>query len=98
LKNKVLVVGVTNDPVTPYPDALATYNMMGSNNANFMTHDGFGHCTVSDPNNCTWSNLIGYFINGIPSPYFSRQYLPLSKYPDTGADFKELSPPMEQPV
>ena len=26
LKNKILVVGITDDPVTPYTDALATYN------------------------------------------------------------------------
>ena len=64
LKNKILVVGVTQDPVTPYPDALAIYNMIGSDNANFLVHDGFGHCTVSDPNDCTWNNLIGYFVNG----------------------------------
>jgi len=70
LKNKILVVGVTDDPVTSYPDALATYNMMGSDNANFLVHEGFGHCTVSDPNNCTWNNLIGYFVNGSP-PYHS---------------------------
>jgi hypothetical protein len=65
LKNKILVIGVTDDPVTPYHSAQDTYKTIGSDNANFMVHDGFGHCTVSDPNNCTWSALINYFVNGI---------------------------------
>jgi len=65
LPNKMLVIGVTDDPVTPYHSAQATYNLIGSDNANFMTHDGSGHCTTSDPNNCTWSALQSYFVNGI---------------------------------
>lgn len=65
LKNKILVIGVTDDPVTPYHGAQETYQAIGSDNANFLVHDGFGHCSVSDPNNCTWNALINYFVNGI---------------------------------
>lgn len=66
LRNKILVVGITDDPVTPYTDAWATYNMIGSDNANFMIHDAFGHCTLSNENTCTSNNLKRYFVNGIP--------------------------------
>jgi hypothetical protein len=59
------VVGITDDPVTPYIDALAMYNMIGSDNANFMIHDAFGHCTLSNENSCTSNNLKRYFVNGI---------------------------------
>jgi TAP-like protein len=64
LNNKVMVIGVTNDPVTPYPSALNTYNMMGPDNAVFLVHDGFGHCTISDPNNCTSGAITSFLVNG----------------------------------
>ena len=68
-------MSVTQDPVTPYPDALATFNMIGSDNANFLVHDGYGHCTVFDPSDCTWNNLIGYFVNGNLPPRRTRRIL-----------------------
>jgi len=64
LRNKVMVIGVTDDPVTPYPSALSTYEMMGPDNAVFLIHDGFGHCSVADPNNCTWGAITNFFVNG----------------------------------
>jgi TAP-like protein len=68
LNNKVLVIGVTDDPVTPYTSAQATYNMMGQDNANFLVHEGFGHCSIADPNNCTTNALINFFVNGMFLP------------------------------
>ena len=64
LANKVLVIGVTDDPVTPYPGALTTYEMLGDDNAAFLVHEAFGHCSTADPNNCTWAALQNYFVNG----------------------------------
>ena len=60
LSNKVLVIGVTDDPVTPYSGAQSTYEMLGSDNANFL-HKAFGHCSTSDPHNCTWDALTNSF-------------------------------------
>jgi len=68
LANKVLVIGVTDDPVTPYPGALTTYEMLGEDNAAFLVHEAFGHCSTADPNNCTWLALQNYFTNGPQYP------------------------------
>jgi len=72
LANKVLVIGVTDDPVTPYPGALTTYEMLGDDNAAFLVHEAFGHCSTADPNNCTWAALQNYFINGTHPPRHPR--------------------------
>ena len=66
LNNKMLVIGVTDDPVTPYHSALNTYGVIGANNSNFLVHKGFGHCSVSNRNNCTTAAITSYFVNGIP--------------------------------
>lgn len=65
LRNKVLVIGVTGDPVTPYAEALNLYNFLGSENANFLVHDAMGHCSVSHPNNCTKGAIKEFFVTGI---------------------------------
>jgi hypothetical protein len=65
LRNKILVIGITGDPVTPYHSALNTYNLIGSQNANFLRHEGIGHCTPSSRNNCTQSAIMDYFANGL---------------------------------
>jgi hypothetical protein len=59
--NKILVIGGTNDPITPYHGALSTYEYIGSENANFLIHDGYGHCALANPNNCT-NSAIGSFL------------------------------------
>ena len=64
LSNKLLVIGVTEDPVTPYSGALNTYEMLGDNNAVLLRHEGFGHSSVADPSNCTWNFIIDFFVNG----------------------------------
>jgi hypothetical protein len=65
LKNKMLVIGVTDDPVTPYHSALNTYNLIGANNSEFLVHDGMGHCTLANPNACTTAAIKAYFVNGM---------------------------------
>lgn len=64
LSNKMLVIGVTDDPVTPYHSALSTYSLIGSGNANFHVHDAMGHCSIANPNNCTTTMLTNYFTTG----------------------------------
>lgn len=66
LANQMLVIGVTDDPVCPYPGALETYELIGDENAVFLVHAGMGHCSVADPNNCTYDVLTSYFVNGTP--------------------------------
>ena len=64
LKNKMLVIAGTNDPVTPYDGAIATYQFIGENNAQFLVHDAFGHCTTSSPNSCTTSAIHAFLTTG----------------------------------
>ena len=66
------MIGVTDDPVTLYPGALTTYEMLGEDNAAFLVHEAFGHCSTADLNNCTWLALQNYFING---PHLPRHRL-----------------------
>src|SRR5213078_3991213 len=70
LKSKILVIGGTNDPVTPYHGALATYKFIGETNARFLVHDAFGHCTISSPNVCTTSAIHAFLTTGT---YFLNQ-------------------------
>jgi hypothetical protein len=64
LKNKILVIAGTNDPLTPYDGSLATYQFIGKNNAQFLVHDAFGHCTISSPNSCTTSAIHAFLTTG----------------------------------
>jgi hypothetical protein len=41
LANQMLVIGVTDDPVCPYPGALETYALIGDENAVFLVHEGW---------------------------------------------------------
>lgn len=81
LRNKVLVVGITGDPVTPYHSALNTYNFIGAQNANFLRHEGIGHCTMSSWNTCTEKSLTAYFVNGEISQCYEAE---LGAIPDNG--------------
>ena len=64
LANKLLIVGVTNDPITPYHGALDTYGYIGSDNANFLIHDAYGHCSIANPNSCTITAIRSFISNG----------------------------------
>jgi TAP-like protein len=68
LSNKMLVIGVTGDPVTPYHSVLNTYNLTGSGNANFLVHDAMGRCSTANPNNCTTAALNTYFTTSSALP------------------------------
>ena len=67
LKNKMLVIAGTNDPLAPYQSALATYQYIGEKNAQFLVHDAFGHCTISSPNSCTTSAIHTFLTTGYNS-------------------------------
>ena len=64
LKNKALVIGETNNPFFSYSGALATYEYLGPENANFLVHDAFGSGILADPNNCTWNAIKEYYATG----------------------------------
>jgi hypothetical protein len=66
LANQMVVIGVTDDPICPYSGALNTYELLGSDNAIFLVHEGMGHCSSANPNRCTYDVLTSYFVNGTP--------------------------------
>ena len=64
LKNKMLVVGVTDSALNSYTASLRTYQYIGENNSVFISHEGFGMGTIDTPNNCTTAILRDYLTTG----------------------------------
>ncbi|KAJ3210806.1 hypothetical protein HDU67_004990 [Dinochytrium kinnereticum] len=67
LKNKILILGNTLDPVTPLESAKILTNLM-EGNAVLLTHDGIGHCTTSQPGLCTIQHIRNHFQHGVLPP------------------------------
>lgn len=65
IANRIIVIGETNNPWYSYTGALNTYGYIGSGNANFLVHNGFGKSIRDDPNSCTSIVLQAYFVNGM---------------------------------
>jgi len=63
----LLVIGTTNDPATPYADAVALTEQMSS--AHLVTFQGEGHTAYNRGNSCINDIVNAYFLNGtIPQP------------------------------
>lgn len=91
LKNKILVVGVTNSALNSYNASMSTFQYIGENNAVFISHEGFGMGTIDNPNNCTIGILKDYLITGITKEV--KIALSLGTLPETGTNC-----PMEETV
>ncbi|MGL4831698.1 MAG: alpha/beta fold hydrolase [Propionibacteriaceae bacterium] len=64
---KILVVGSTGDPATPYEFAQWMSDQLG--NAEVLTYDGFGHGTFGGENACINSAVTSYLQDGtVPAP------------------------------
>jgi hypothetical protein len=61
-KNPILFVGSPFDPLTPLPSAK---NMSSAfEGSALVQHDGYGHCSVSQPSLCTARAVGAYFKDG----------------------------------
>ncbi|KAI9348152.1 TAP-like protein-domain-containing protein [Obelidium mucronatum] len=63
LKNKLLIIGNTLDPVTPLRHAKAVERIMAGN-AVLLQQDGYGHCSSSQISSCTLGYTQQLFTNG----------------------------------
>ncbi|OZJ02452.1 hypothetical protein BZG36_04097 [Bifiguratus adelaidae] len=82
-KNKVLIIGVTGDPVTPIESARILENLMEGSGV-LHEHGGWGHCSVGQPSKCTVKVIREYFVHG--------------KVPKKGSFCPMEAEPFEDPV
>ncbi|GMA35231.1 alpha/beta hydrolase [Demequina litorisediminis] len=59
--DKIVVVGTTNDPATPYAWAEAMADQLG---APLLTYDGEGHTAYGRSNACIVDNVDGFMVDG----------------------------------
>lgn len=58
----ILVVGTTNDPATPYEQAVALAGEL--DNGHLVTYNGEGHTAYGRSNSCITDTVDAYFIDG----------------------------------
>ncbi|WP_022881461.1 alpha/beta hydrolase [Gryllotalpicola ginsengisoli] len=58
----ILVVGTTNDPATPYQEAVDVSKELES--AHLVTYHGNGHTAYGQSNSCVTGTVDDYFVNG----------------------------------
>ena len=62
----LLVIGTTNDPATPYADAISLSEQMSS--AHLVTFEGEGHTAYNRGNSCIDDIVDRYFLDGAIPP------------------------------
>ncbi len=66
-EHPLLLIGMRYDPNTGYAGAVRTQALLG--NAVLLTHDGYGHISVSDPSTCVSEIRTRYLIDiELPAP------------------------------
>jgi pimeloyl-ACP methyl ester carboxylesterase len=65
-KNPILVIGTTNDPNTPYPNARTAARRLG--NAVLLTHQGYSHTSPLDPSACVTRAISAYVVDLVTPP------------------------------
>ncbi|KAJ3100502.1 hypothetical protein HDU97_002184 [Phlyctochytrium planicorne] len=65
MKNKILVVSSTLDPVTPLYNAKKVHSILSANNDSYLIiQKGYGHCSLGQPSTCTLKAIGNYLFNG----------------------------------
>ncbi|KAI8852949.1 hypothetical protein BC829DRAFT_440269 [Chytridium lagenaria] len=64
LKNKILIIGNTLDPVTPIEGAKAVFRLSTPANSVLLVQEGIGHCSTAQPSLCTLAVIENLFVNG----------------------------------
>ncbi|KAL1685456.1 Alpha/Beta hydrolase protein [Schizophyllum commune] len=63
LKNKILIIGNTADPITPFENAQLMTKLLGDS-AVLVKQDGFGHTSLGEMSSCTYGLINTYLTNG----------------------------------
>ncbi|TRM59956.1 Alpha/Beta hydrolase protein [Schizophyllum amplum] len=63
LKNPILIIGNTADPVTPFANAQLMAELLGDS-AVLLEQDGFGHTSIAEKSSCTSDIFKKYFEDG----------------------------------
>ncbi|KAI4518937.1 hypothetical protein K525DRAFT_287718 [Schizophyllum commune Loenen D] len=63
LKNPILVIGNSHDPVTPFQNAQLMADLLGDS-AVLLKQDGFGHSSLAEKSSCSVNIINEYFTNG----------------------------------
>ncbi|KAL1677033.1 Alpha/Beta hydrolase protein [Schizophyllum commune] len=63
LRNRILVIGNTADPITPLVNAQLMVDLLGDSAA-LLTQDLFGHAFFAEPSTCTANIVNRYFEDG----------------------------------
>ncbi|KAL1757025.1 Alpha/Beta hydrolase protein [Schizophyllum commune] len=63
LKNKILIIGNTADPITPFENAQLMTQLLGDS-AVLVKQDGFGHTSLGEMSSCTYGLINTYLTNG----------------------------------
>jgi pimeloyl-ACP methyl ester carboxylesterase len=90
LRNKVLLIGNTLDPVTPLASAQVAEKLMEGNGV-LLTHEGYGHCSLAMPGKCTLNAIQQYFVHGILPEKGASCPTDTEAFPDPDKDFLTLS-------
>ncbi|CAE6402210.1 unnamed protein product [Rhizoctonia solani] len=63
LRNKIMVIGNSVDPIAPFGNAKAVAEALGSSAA-LLKHNGYGHTSIYMHSSCTVAATNKYFITG----------------------------------
>lgn len=66
LRNQILIIGNTWDPITPVASARFVADLLGDQ-AVVVEQLGFGHTTLAESSNCTDKILADHIMRGIVS-------------------------------
>lgn len=76
LRNRVLIIGNTADPITPVASARFVLGLLGDQ-AVMVEQLGFGHTTLAESSNCTDRIVADHIMRGIVSIFCVGSLFPV---------------------
>lgn len=82
LRNQILVIGNTADPITPVASARFVVGLLGDQ-AVMVEQLGFGHTTLAESSNCTDRIVADHIMRGIVSHFCIGSLFSSSRFTDS---------------